>query len=336
MWPIVGHERAVTFLQGALQSGRLAHAYLLVGPPHIGKGILAQTLAQAVNCREPAGPCLECASCRRIAEGHHADVQVLSLEGEEDHRKEISIDQVREWERLASLRSYEGRYRVFILDGAQHLSPPAANAILKTLEEPPPQVLFVLLATAEDRLLPTIRSRCQRLEMGPLPRPLVAKALQEKWLVAAEKATFLAGLSQGLLGWAVRAAQEGRVLQERASRLEQIASLPQVGWGPRFALAAEVASLFARSREKAREFFNLWLGWWRDLLLIKAGASHLIVNVDYKERLLEQAGAFGLAEVRRFIRQLWAVREQLELNVNARLALEALMLSLPRPRVRAG
>ncbi|TET38214.1 MAG: AAA family ATPase, partial [Dehalococcoidia bacterium] len=168
MWQVIGHEKAVALLERSMKGGKLSHAYLFVGPPHVGKMTLAMNLAQALNCRGEERPCGECPQCRRIARGVHADVQVIGLEG----RMEIGIDQIREMQHAASLKPFEGRNRVFIIDGADHLSHEAANCLLKTLEEPPPNDQLILLAANERLLLPTVLSRCQKLELGPLPAPV--------------------------------------------------------------------------------------------------------------------------------------------------------------------
>ena len=135
MWQVVGQDRAVSLLQRSLERGALAHAYLLVGPLHVGKMALAVNLAQALNCEETAAPCGECASCRKIALGKHADVQFIGLTSDNGStetrtRVEIGIDQIREMQHSANLPPFEGRCKVFIVDGAEHLSIEAANCLL--------------------------------------------------------------------------------------------------------------------------------------------------------------------------------------------------------------
>jgi DNA polymerase-3 subunit delta' len=167
MWQIIGQDRILSSLRRGLEGGTLAHAYLLVGPPHVGKMTLARDLARAVNCGEAGPPCGECAACQKISVGKHADVQMIGLYGgaEARSRTEIGIDQIREVQHAASLPPFEGKCRVFIIDGAEYLSTEAANSLLKTLEEPAASVVFVLLTTSDRRLPATVVSRCQRLEL---------------------------------------------------------------------------------------------------------------------------------------------------------------------------
>ena len=167
MWQLTGHSRAIGLLRQSLGSGRLSHAYLFVGPAHVGKFTLALNLAQAVNCDGGDPPCQECVPCRRIAAAKHADIHIVDLLSVE--KKEIGIRQVADMQTAAHLPPFEGRHKVFIFDRAELLSHEAANSLLKTLEEPPPNVLIILLTARESALLPTIASRCQRVELRPLP-----------------------------------------------------------------------------------------------------------------------------------------------------------------------
>src|SRR4030042_2469284 len=204
MWRVIGHPRAVELLDNSLKRERLSHAYLFVGPAHVGKMTLAVSLAQALNCEAEDPPCGECQACRRIEAGKHADVQVIGLTYDRNAagrlRTEISIDQIRELQHTASLPPYEGRKKVFIIDGAECLNMEAANCLLKTLEEPPSYVLLILLAVNDRVLLPTIVSRCQRIELGPLSCDLVERTLIEREGIAPEKARVLARLCGGGIG----------------------------------------------------------------------------------------------------------------------------------------
>ncbi len=227
MWQVVGQDRAISLLQRSLEKEALAHAYLLVGPPHIGKMTLALDLAKAINCDAVAPPCGECTSCRRIALGKHADVQIIGLAGdggsaETRSQTEISIDQIRQMQHSACLPPFEGRYKVFIIEGAELLSNEAANCLLKTLEEPEEKVVFLLLTAREELLPATIVSRCQRLELLPLAVGEVESALNSRWAVEQEKAGLLARLCHGCLGWALLAAPDDSWLKERSERMDQL------------------------------------------------------------------------------------------------------------------
>jgi DNA polymerase-3 subunit delta' len=339
MWPVIGQDRAVAIFQRSLEKGTLAHAYLLVGLPHVGKMTLALNLAQAVNCEAAESPCGQCDSCRRIAQGNHADVQVIGLSGNGNSsgarpQAEIGIDQVREVQHSASLPPFEGRYRVYIINGAEQLSNEAANCLLKTLEEPAAGVIFVLL-TANDRLLPaTVVSRCLRLELFPLATADTEAALSGYWDVEPDKARLLSRLCRGCLGWAVSAAADDGLLRQRGERLERIRNIINADYEERFAYAAELVTQFGQNRGQVWEVLDLWLSWWRDLLLVKVGCSDNVENIDKLAVLVDGAKDYSLAQIDDFIKSIRAAKEQLRLNASPRLVMEVLMLSIPKGDVR--
>lgn len=335
MWQTYGQEHLTRQLAAGLLTGRLAHAYLLVGPPHVGKMTLAVNIAQAVNCTEQDGgaPCGECSQCQRIARGVHPDVQVIGVgSGEEDGpaRRDIRIDQVREIEGFLNLSAYEGAGKVVIIDGAELMNAAAANALLKTLEEPPAGTMLLLLSANEDALLSTIRSRCRALHLKPLSRAELEQRLVSDYNAAPELAARLARLSRGCLGQAVNALQDGETLEQRDAELERLQEVCSGGLDTRFEYAAELAGRFNREREETKELLYLWLGWWRDLLLVKEAAEEYVHNADCLTPLRMQAGGLSTAQVAGFIRRLNRTLEALDGNANARLALENLMLNLPR------
>ena len=335
MWQVVGHTKAVFLLQRSLEQGALAHAYLLVGPAHVGKMALALNLAQALNCEAATPPCGECVPCQKIASGKHADVQIIGLTQNADSdetrpRTEISIDQIRQMQHSSSLPPFEGKYKVYIIDEAEQLSTEAANSLLKTLEEPVGKVIFILLAT-DDRLLPaTVVSRCQRLELSPLTAEEVEAALSSHQDIEPPKAKLLARLCRGCLGWALSAAADASLLEQRAERIDRLIDITKADYAERFDYAAQLAAQFGQKRETVYEVLDLWLSWWRDLLLVKANCSEAIVNVDRLTTLVEMAQSYSLAQIRAVIGGLQAADEQLRLNANPRLVLETLMLGIPK------
>jgi DNA polymerase-3 subunit delta' len=333
----------ISLLQRSLEAASLAHAYLLVGPAHVGKMTLALNLAEALNCEGAGPPCGECGSCLRIADGKHADVQVIDLgsangdSAESESRVKISVEQIEQMQHSASLPPFEGRCKVFILDGAELLSIGAANRLLKTLEEPVSNVIFMLLTT-NDKLLPaTIVSRCQRIELAPLGTAEVETALIERWGTEPDKAELLSRLANGCLGWAVSAARDEQLLQQRAEALDRLLDITEAGYEARFQYVSQLASRFSQNRTAVGEILDLWLEWWHDLLLVKVGCSDAVTNIDRSAQLASTAAGYTLNQIRALIDNIRAAVEQLRLNANPQLALEVLMLSIPgkaesRPR----
>jgi DNA polymerase-3 subunit delta' len=319
--PVIGLEWAVDLLLNGLARGQVSHATLIVGPPNIGKALVAQVFAQALNCtHEDQIPCGECVSCRKVVSGNHPDVRIL-----DEPNQTLKIDEVRELQRELSLSPNEGRWRVAVLCGFERATIEAANALLKTLEEPPAQVVLVLTAVEAAVLLPTIVSRCQVLSLRPLPVSAVKDALITHWSADPSQAELLARLSNGRLGWATQALEDEKILTRRSQRLNDMTSLMGEGRVERLAYAAELS----RDAIQARETLHLWLAWWRDVLLLASGSQALITNVDRTEALHHYVGQVSLQQVQRMVAQLRSTLKHLESNVNLRLGLEIVMLSLP-------
>jgi DNA polymerase-3 subunit delta' len=220
-----------------------------------------------------------------------------------------------------------GCCRLAILHDFHRATQSAANALLKTLEEPPPNVVIVLLAPDADSLLPTIVSRCQLVSLRPLPVQLVRQALVERWGVEAERAELLAHLCGGRLGWAVRAAADSAPLQRRAERLEELCSLLEASLVERFRYASELA----KNPDVVEEALEIWAGWWRDVMVVAAGADGPLTNLDMREELRSQARSIGSRRAAALTRATRQAADLLRRNTNLRLTLEVLVcFDLPR------
>ena len=334
MWELVGQDHILRRLEAGLKAGQLAHAYLLAGPQHVGKMTLAVELAKALNCLEQDGaPCGSCVQCTRIAAGNHADIRIVGVAPREEGdptRTVIGIPEVREVLHQVSLKPYEGSQIVVIFDGVEALSDEGANALLKTLEEPPDEVTFLLLSSNEESLLSTIRSRCSLLSLLPVPQRQMIEALTARESVEVERAAELARLSRGCYGWAYRVLHGTEVWEAREQTLDRVYEVCRAGLAERFEYASELATQFSRERETARQVLFEWQRWWRDLLLIKEGAESYMHNADRDEELRLHATSVTTQQAVGFLERLQTTLEALDRNANPRLACEVLMLNLPK------
>src|SRR2546422_10897425 len=326
---IFGQERAVRLLRGALERGQVHHAYLLAGPEGVGKELLARTFAQASNCEEPdpaVRPCGKCPNCRGIERGNFPDVAFLmpqtellargvvgraDLEGAPS--KEIRVDDVRALAKRLSFAALRGRRKIAIVTPADAMNERAQNTLLKTLEEPPAGTTFLLVSTNPDALLPTIRSRCARVQLGPVPEDaLAARLLREG--VAEGEARERAGRAQGSFSRALAAQGEWRELLEQVEDALEAADERE---------ALDLAETHG-DRDAALEVAEAVQGWTRDLLVSRSGGSPQVRELAARAReIAERVPPHRLLGQAALCAE---VIEALHQNGNGRLQLERLLL----------
>lgn len=337
-WNVIGHEWVVAYVQRSIAAGRDSHAYLISGPEGIGKSLLAVRLAQALNCETyPDKPCLECRACRRIERGNHPDVRLVSLEtqaaalksSQTSRSKDLKIDTIREWQRDIALKPYEGRRRVFILLDAERLTEEASNAMLKTLEEPPPFATLILVAHSAN-LLSTIVSRCQHIRLRTLPRQQIVDTLVSHAGIDAEQATLIAAWSGGKIGWALNMVDAPDEMQTYQERLDTLMTLPTQSCSMAFRWAEDRTKEYrAGEHDAVYAWLELWRSWWHDVLLVAAGCPEYIMHVNRRGDLDREAQRYALSDIYRFVAQVSECVQQLRDNVNPQLALENLFLHVP-------
>ncbi|HEV3031675.1 MAG TPA: DNA polymerase III subunit delta' [Polyangia bacterium] len=325
---VIGQERVVEGLARAVGSGRVPHAYLFEGPPGVGKRGAALGLALALNCAEaPGRGCGACETCRRIETGLHPDVPTFAPDG-----PQLVIEQAKAIVALAQSRPHEAAARVVIVDGADALNPSAANSLLKTLEEPAPRNHVVLCTSAPDRLLPTIRSRSQRVRFRALAEDALLRIAAAHGIERsrAEVAVALADGSAARMLAATRPEEGGA----SAAAWEAVAQLRAAVVAPGMTPSLDAASALASdkaNKEAMPPLVALLARLYRDALVTAAGAPELAL---FAERARELAGL----EPTRLLRSLGAIVEAdaaLLANVNPTLALERLLVQLRR-RERGG
>jgi DNA polymerase-3 subunit delta' len=324
-WNILGHEWAVELLQSHLVNQRTRHAYLFTGPQGVGRCTLAIRLTQALNCPQhvkPGIPCGECRACRLIENKQHPDLSVVQAE---EVGRALKVDQIRELQRTLSLAPYEAIYKVALLLRFEEANPNAANALLKSLEEPPPQVIMLLTASDSETLLPTIVSRCEVIRLRPLGIPRVSEGLQTHWGIPAEEANLLAHISGGRPGYAQKLSQNPEALEKRQIQLDDILRLLHATRVERFTYAEELS----KDRAYLQNTLQTWLTLWRDLMLRAAGSHSPLTNIDREAEIQELANQIDLVTAQEIVLLLEKSSAQIENYINPRLVTECLMLDLP-------
>lgn len=321
---IIGHTREIEIIKGAILNKRVAHSYLFSGPEGIGKRKAALALAAALNCQSPAGAdaCGRCPDCERMERGVHTNlVQVwpIDKEGEQDDAGLIRVDQIRDIQNAVKYRVESGT-RVVVVDSAERFMAQAANAFLKTLEEPPAGSMIILVSSRPGELLTTILSRCQRVNFRPLPIEALSGLLENERGLSAGEAKSVARAAGGSVSAAFRYIEEG-ANEKRKEVLMRLLSIAPGDSDEAIRLAEELSR-----RDDLEEVLEFIKGWYRDKAVYTEGAAELVVNSDFAGHF-EGGGS----------RELWDVYSMVDVAkrsimppryANKQLTLEALFLKI--------
>lgn len=287
---ILGHSRETSILKSAIGSGKVAHSYLFAGPDGIGKSLAAREFARALNCEVPTvdgDSCGTCASCLQAFEGNHPSILNVwptdkVKEGVYENVLEggglIRVHQVRDIQEFLRFRIDRGKKAV-IVNCADRFMAQAANAFLKTLEEPPPDSVIVLVTAKPSDLLPTILSRCQRISFRPLSTEAVGEYISKVRSIPPDQAAFIARLSAGSIGAALAHAGEG-AFDKRKEVVTRLMELTPADVDKALKLAEELSK-----RDDLEDVLEFLKSWYRDRLVYMEGLDGLIVNSDLSELL---------------------------------------------------
>jgi len=320
-WEILGHQWAVRLLNKHLQPGRLRHAYLFTGPRGIGRRTLALRFAQVLNSPNQRYTA-EDKTSQQIARMQHPDLSIVQrAEGDRD----IKIDAIRGLQHTLSLSPYMAAYRVAMLINFEEANDNAANALLKTLEEPPGKVVLLLTAESTESLLPTIVSRCEILRLRPVPLAELAAGLTAQTGLPPDQALLLAHISAGKPGYALHLAQNPDLLEQRTDMLEDLLTLLDSNRVQRFSYANKLS----KDKDQLTQTLVVWLAFWRDVLLQSTASNPTLTNVDRAADIQRLAQHLDTQTAQEVVVLLENKLGELRTNVNLRLTSEALMLQLP-------
>jgi DNA polymerase-3 subunit delta' len=321
-------------LTAALRSDRLAHAYLFAGPNGIGKRLVAMRWAMAINCDAPRpssappaapgefGGCGACASCRRSLAGTHPDLLVVEPDGQF-----IKIEQVRDLQAALTLTAWSGPRKIALIDRAERLNQEAANALLKTLEEPPPASLLILISAVPDDLLPTIRSRCQTVRFFPLGQPQLAQWLATERQWTAGDATLTSAIAGGCLGLAL--ANEPALLRDERDQIERwlaescLNPADPARAADRLIEGAESAAQTPERFERTLHWLRLWLQDTVRAAAVPGGAAP--VRFPSAHRAAELVPLSACSELAAQLHWTWRASFR---NINRQLLLEHWLIAL--------
>lgn len=320
---IVGRKAEVTFLQDAIRENKISHAYIFGGEKGSGKRMLASLFAMTLQCEEHGTePCQVCSSCKRFLSGNHPDIRYVSHE----KPNSIGIDDIRsQLVEDVEIRPYDSRYKIYIVDEAQKMTPQAQNALLKTIEEPPEYAVIILLAENPDALLPTVLSRCVRLDLKPVSEEEIKEFLMKQMHVPDYQAEVEATFAQGNIGTAKKIA-ESREFIEMADRAVYLLKRSRD-----MSTAELLDDLHSFSEEKRNiyEYLDIFEMWFRDVLTFKAtrDADSLIFQNEV-HAIIDRAEVSSYEGLENIIQAIQTARTRLKANVNFDLTLELMMMTM--------
>lgn len=320
---IIGQEQIKEHLQNALSTGKVSHAYILNGEKSSGKEFIAKVFAMTLQCEQGGiEPCNECRSCKQTLSKNQPDIIYVSHE----KPNTISVDDIRaQVNNDVAIKPYSSKYKVYIINEAEKMTPQAQNAILKTLEEPPAYAVIMLLVSNVNTLLPTILSRCVVLNMKPVRDELVKKFLMEELQIPDYKANVCVAFARGNVGKAKLLASSEEfenVKTEALSLLKYIKDME----------IQEIVAAIKKINEyklEINDYLDIMSIWYRDALLFKAtnDVNHLVFREEI-QAIRKVAGRSSYEGIERVIRALDTAKKRLDANVNFDLAMELLLLEI--------
>lgn len=338
---IIGQEQPIRFLTILLRKGMIPNALLFTGPEGVGKRRTAYAFAMAANCNrtkaggnkgfsrlpdtsfKPEGisiePCGECKSCRKFISGNHPDLILINPQGQI-----TKIAQIRELRQLLTMKPFEGRLRVVIIGEAHTLNPEASNAILKVLEEPPEQTIFVLVTPYTYDLLPTILSRCQIVRFSPIKESVLASALIKDHEMTRHDAEALAAMSGGSYSKALTLKNDNHFLF-RNWIIQEIKAFNTDSMAIILAFAEKIAK--TKNKESIQDFLDILKIWFRDLTIAEY-SPHSIINKDLEKDIASLSQQYSQNLLLKNFSAIEQAQKKIDSNANPRLVLENLMLTI--------
>lgn len=320
---VIGHEEIIRHLKNAIDTGKISHSYIFTGEHGSGKKLLAGIYAMTLQCEEgKSEACGKCESCKKALGKNHPDIIMVTHE----KPNAISIDEIRE--QVVSdvaIKPYCSPYKVYIVPDAEIMTPQAQNALLKTIEEPPEYAVIMLLTSNADSLLPTIRSRCVRLDLKVVDDGLVKKYLMEHLHIPDYQAEIDASYAHGSIGKAKAAAtsQEFADITQNALKILKYADTMEV-----YELTEAIRNL-SGEKQNIKDYLDIFQFWFRDVLMFKA--TREIDNLVFKQEInyiKEQASKRSYENLEKILDALEKTKVRMRANVNTELALELLFLTI--------
>lgn len=318
---LIGQDNIINILKKDIDNKAISHAYIFRGPKGIGKYSLAMAFTSAINCKSQTYGCDSCSSCVKMESLNHPDVKVLRAEG-----SSMGIDTIRdEIQKDLSVVPYLGGKKIYIIDGADKMTPQAQNCLLKTLEEPPSSVIIILLCESMEQLLPTVISRCQRFEVKRVAPDLLEKFLLDKYRFQSDKIKVVSAFSQGIIGKAKDFIDNPQFIEYRQS-VEKI--IEGIFIKDSLSILSSM-EILEEKKEDIDIIMDMITSWLRDInVYILTQDENRLINIDKKDRIRSFSRGLNSQKLVDIINIINEARNNMRYNSNYQLNIEVMLLKI--------
>ena len=320
---VIGHEQIIEHLSNSLKNKKVSHAYIFCGEDGTGKNMLAKLFAKALQCEAGYGDsCGMCRSCRQVESGNQPDIRWVTHEkpasiGVDDIREQVNND--------IAIKPYSSKYKIYIIDEAEKMTPQAQNALLKTIEEPPSYGIIMLLTNNMDALLQTIRSRCVTLSLKAIPTGKIQEYLIEKYEIPDYKARICASYAQGNMGKAIRMATSEEFNELHGFVLNLVKSVDDMD----IYMVVDAVKKLSEYKAEIYDIIDMMMVWYRDILMLKlTNDPNLLVYPEEYSALSKRASRSTFEGLDHIIKAMEKAKTRLRANVNFDTALELMLLTI--------
>lgn len=320
---IFGNEQIIAHLQDAFHMDKVHHAYILSGPKHSGKMMMAEAFAKMLQCEnKEMAPCGTCHSCKQAESKNQPDIIYIQ------HEKPnvIQVDDIREQINAdIAIKPYSSPYKIYIVDEAEKMNVQAQNALLKTIEEPPAYGIIILLTTNADSFLQTILSRCIRLDLKPVADDKLKNYLMTTCGIVDYQADVCVAFSQGIVGKAIMLASSAHFNEIKAAALQLLKRIKDIDLSEMTGAVKQINEY----KLDINDYFDIMMIWYRDVLLYKATADvNRLIFKDEVYEIKKQANVSSYEGLETILKALDKAKIRLNANVNFELVIELLLLTL--------
>ncbi len=320
---VVGHEQIIEHLRNSLKNNKISHAYIFCGEDGTGKNMLAKLFAKALECEAGYGDsCGMCRSCKQVESGNQPDIRWVTHEkpasiGVDDIREQVNND--------IAIKPYSSKYKIYIIDEAEKMTPQAQNALLKTIEEPPSYGIIMLLTNNADMLLPTIRSRCVTLNMKSVPSQKIQDYLIKKYEIPDYKARICASYAQGNMGKAIKMATSPDFNELHEAVLNLVKNIDDMD----IYVIMDAVKQLSEHKAEIYDIIDMMMVWYRDILMLKlTNDPNLLIYPEEYSALSRRASKSTFEGLDHIIKAMEKAKVRLRANVNFDTALEMMLLTI--------